>query len=218
MAISTYGQLKTAVDNWLARTDLSSRVPEFIAGGETMLRLDLRIRLMETSSTLTTTASTRTVALPTRFEQLRSIYISGDSGGSLEFMSAPDYWTKFRATTTGRPSVITIEGDNILFGPVPDSAYSVPVNYYQSLAAFSSDTDNNALLTRAPFAYLYASLLHAAPFLGDDPRISLWANLYEDLVDRLQKADAKDRHGPAPLTMKSDIQGLVMSRRSRAGT
>tara|TARA_R110000787_G_scaffold56243_3_gene129404 strand:+ start:9059 stop:9685 length:627 start_codon:yes stop_codon:yes gene_type:complete len=207
MAISTYGELKSAVDNWLARTDLSSRVPEFIAGGETMLRTDLRIRLMETSATLTTTPGTREVALPTRFEQMKSIYISGDSGGVLEYVTPTDYWTRYRSTTKSLPTAITIEGDNVLFGPIPDAAYSVPVNYYQSLAAFSSDTDNNALLTRAPYAYLYASLLHAAPFLGDDPRISLWSSLYEDLVRRLERADSRDRHGPSALTIKSDVMG-----------
>ena len=207
MAISTYGELKSAVDNWLARTDLSSRVPEFIAGGETMLRTDLRIRLMETSATLTTSSGTREVALPTRFEQMKSIYISGDSGGVLEYVTPTDYWTRYRSTTKSLPTAITIEGDNVLFGPIPDAAYSVPVNYYQSLAAFSSDTDNNALLTRAPYAYLYASLLHAAPFLGDDPRISLWSSLYEDLVRRLERADSRDRHGPSALTIKSDVMG-----------
>ena len=31
MAISTYAELQTAVDNWLARTDLSGRSPEWIA-------------------------------------------------------------------------------------------------------------------------------------------------------------------------------------------
>jgi len=34
MAISTFTELKTAVDNWLARTDLAGRAPEFIALAE----------------------------------------------------------------------------------------------------------------------------------------------------------------------------------------
>ena len=34
MAVTTYAELQTALDNWLARTDLQSRHPEFIALAE----------------------------------------------------------------------------------------------------------------------------------------------------------------------------------------
>ena len=34
MAISTFAELKTAIDNWLARADMTDRAAEFIALAE----------------------------------------------------------------------------------------------------------------------------------------------------------------------------------------
>lgn len=47
MAITTYATLKTAVANWLSRSDLTSRIPEGIALAENRLAQDLRVRAME---------------------------------------------------------------------------------------------------------------------------------------------------------------------------
>ena len=47
MAITTYATLKTAVGNFLSRSDLTSRIPEFIALAEDRIAQDLRIRAME---------------------------------------------------------------------------------------------------------------------------------------------------------------------------
>lgn len=62
MTISNFSELKTAVDNWLARTDLSTRVPEFIALAEARIHYGsrhqtfssppLRLRAMEASVNL----------------------------------------------------------------------------------------------------------------------------------------------------------------------
>ena len=41
MAISTFTELKTAVDNWLARTDLAGRAPEFIALAEARMNREI---------------------------------------------------------------------------------------------------------------------------------------------------------------------------------
>ena len=47
MAITIYSELKTAVANFLSRSDLTSRIPEFITLGEDRIGKDLRIRAME---------------------------------------------------------------------------------------------------------------------------------------------------------------------------
>jgi len=51
MAISTFAELKTAAANWLDRSDLTDRIPEFIALAEARFNRILRIRAMETVST-----------------------------------------------------------------------------------------------------------------------------------------------------------------------
>ena len=46
MALTTYAELQTAVANYLARTDLTSQIPDFIYIAETRLRRQLRINEM----------------------------------------------------------------------------------------------------------------------------------------------------------------------------
>jgi hypothetical protein len=49
MAIGQFSELKTAIANYLSRTDLTSRIPEFVSLAEDRIGLDLRVRAMEAS-------------------------------------------------------------------------------------------------------------------------------------------------------------------------
>ena len=53
MAITTYAELQTAVSNWLDRTDLTARAPEFIALAEASMQRDIRHYSMEARAALT---------------------------------------------------------------------------------------------------------------------------------------------------------------------
>jgi len=44
----------------------------------------------------------------------------------------------------------------------------------------------NFYITDAPEVLLYGALLESAPFIGDDPRLALWANLYQDALDTIR--------------------------------
>ena len=77
MAISTYSELKTAVSNWLNRSDLDLRIPEFIDLAEAGFNRMLRTRDQMTRST--TTASTQYVTLPDDFLQARNVNITSTS-------------------------------------------------------------------------------------------------------------------------------------------
>ena len=46
MAINTYATLQTAVANWLDRSDLTDRIPEFIALAEARMNRTLRLAIM----------------------------------------------------------------------------------------------------------------------------------------------------------------------------
>lgn len=55
MALTTYSDLQSAVASYLARSDLTSQIPDFIRLAEIRLRRELRIRQMLRSVTTTTT-------------------------------------------------------------------------------------------------------------------------------------------------------------------
>ena len=193
MAITTFSELKTALANWLHRDDLTSRIPEFVSLAEDKIGLELRVRAMETSADLTIASGTRTVALPTRFVQQRRIYLDS-TVKQLDYFEAEDFWTRQAQNETGRPVMYTIEGENYVFGPEPDTGYTGKLLYYQKFAALSADADTNWILTNARGLLLYGSLIQAAPYLEDDARAVAWAAYYQDILDSVHRADKRDRH------------------------
>ncbi len=194
MAITTYGELKSAVANFLTRSDLTQRIPEFIALGESRLFTQLRVREMEATTNVATTGSQRADSLPTRFVQARSLYVAGTPAVRLEYRTPAEYWSIWSSLTEAKPQVYTIEGDEFKWGPVPDTVYTIPVTHYTYPAAFSADSDTNDVIARWPGLYLYAALLESAPFLKNDPRIITWSGLYETLLDSAHEADNRDRY------------------------
>ena len=54
--------------------------------------------------------------------------------------------------------------------------------YYQAITTLASDSDTNWLLTYEPDLYLYTALLHAAPFLQDQQRATLFGTLLAQQV------------------------------------
>jgi len=183
MSISNYGELKTAVATELGRDDLTSYIPNYISRGESLLFSDLRVREIEASDSVTISISTRTSALPTRWVGRRSIYISGSTNQRLEYRAPDEYWSIYANLTSAEPTVYTIEGENFVWGPLPDAGYTAVVQFYQRPALFSANSDTNSVLTRWPDLYLLTACMRSAAQLGNDARILTWAAMYEDLLE-----------------------------------
>jgi len=194
MAINTYATLKTAVANWLDRSDLDARIPEFIVLGEATFNRVLRLRAMETTVADTTPSGSKEDALPTGYLQMREIHLTTSPVVSLAYIT-PEIMYRIRAgSTSGKPNSYTIVGDNILFGPTPDGVYDYSMTYYKSFDALADDTQTNWLVLNAPDLYLYGTLLQAEPFLMNDQRVQLWERGVRQIVNDLQQQDDKDRH------------------------
>jgi len=194
MAINTYGTLKAAVANWLDRDDLSDRIPEFISLSEAIFNRTLRIRAMETTVSDSTPSGSKEDALPTGYLQMREIHLETSPVVSLSYIT-PEIMYRIRAgSTNSKPNSYTIMGDNILFGPTPNSVYTYSMTYYKALAALSDDDPTNWAILNAPDLYMYGTLLQAEPFLMNDERVPLWERGFRQAISDLQEQDNKDRH------------------------
>jgi hypothetical protein len=194
MAINSYSTLQTAVSNWLDRDDLADRIPEFISLAEATFNRVLRIRAMETTLADTTPSGSKEDALPTGYLQLREIHLTTSPIVSLSYIT-PEIMYRIRSgSTSGKPTNYTILGDNILFGPTPDSAYSYSITYYKAFDPLSDVAPTNWLVLNAPDLYLYGTLLQAEPFLMNDERVPLWERGVRQVIGDLQQQDDKDRH------------------------
>lgn len=200
MAIGTYAELQTAIGNWMDRDDLSSRIPEFITLGESRINRDLRIRMMETTSTVTIDAQTE--ALPTGFLNAKRFYIDGTPDQVMEFVTPDVFWGINASQITGKPKYFTIEGGNFVFGPSPDTTYSGKLLWYSKLTAVSSTTSGNTLFSDHPDIYLYSALAEGFHYLQEDNEAQKYDALYQRAVKEVLLEDVKSRHTGSVLVTK----------------
>lgn len=186
----TYAGLKASVASWLKRTDLTSSIPDLVALAEARIARDLRLRKQVVKTTLTTVAGTQSVTLPSDFLEAENITVNTSPPRNLSVVTPELLDVKFPAGYwTGVPAVYCLVGDQMQFGPTPDGAYGISLDYYQRFTALSAEADTNWLLQKHPSIYLFATLAEAAPFLMDDQRAATWEAKYAKDVNDLQNAD-----------------------------
>ena len=200
MAIGTFAELKTAAANWLDRSDLTDRIPEFISLAEARFNRVLRIRDMETVSTaISTVAGTREYDLPTGFVQMKEFHLTTDPLTPLSYIT-PEMMSRTQAgSSKSKPQVFTIIADKVRLGPNPDAVYTTSMLYYKSFTALSDSATTNDMLTNNPDVYLYGTLLEAEPFIMNDARVPLWLAAFEKAVSDIQNQDNKDSHSGSQL-------------------
>lgn len=208
MAISTFSELKTAAANWLARDDLTSRIPEFITLAEAKMNRDLASRHMECRAQTTISTSSTSpefITLPGDFRSMRWVRLSGVSGKPhLDYMS-PVQLTELRTSrgnASGEPVAFTILATEMEICPSPDANYVVEMVYRRYVTALSDAEPTNWLLTLAPDLYLYGTLCEAEMFTGNDPRVALWRAGYNGAVDGINKLHIASAFNAGPVAMR----------------
>jgi len=200
---STYTELKTEIADWLARADLTSKVDSFIDFGEAWLNRKLRVKAMQTTADLTIDSGS--IAEPTGMIRARRIYINSDPKARLDYMTPEQFHSVYAGSETGKPKIFTIEGNNILFAPSPDSAYTGKILYYKAFTALDDSNTTNWLLTNHPDLYLAACLSPAEAFIMNDQRIAMWKQYAMDTVEELNTQDWDGEHSGATLQVRSDV-------------
>lgn len=189
MSLTTYDGLKASIASWIKRTDLTDVIPDLIVLAEARIARDLRLRRQIVSADLTLTPSAQGVELPADWLEFENVTLNGDPPRQLTYVNIEHLDSRYPSTWTGMPAVYTLEGNQILFGPTPDKAYTAGVFYYAKFPALTVGTDTNWLLTNHPSIYLFAALAEAEPFLVNDARSVIWEGKYGKDMNELQKAD-----------------------------
>lgn len=205
MAISTFAELKTAIANWSERDDLDSHIPEFVELTEDAIGRELRVRAMET--TINLDVSSQETALPTGFVQQRRLYRDSDAS-RLEYFPPEDFWIRNAKSETGAPRLFTIEGDNLVVAPAPDTSYTLKLLYFKTFATLSDGSDTNWVLTNARGLYLFGALMELSMFDEDEVGALKWSIRWDNLLEKVHAADRLDRYPLGSLQMRSDVHGL----------
>lgn len=202
MSFATYSDLQTSIANYLARSDLTSQIPDFITFAENRLRRELRIRQMLKSVTTATVSGDNTVELPSDFLQVRDFVVMTNPIQPLSYSSPSALSNDPRASEVGVPLSYTILANEFQVSPSPDGVYTVRLLYFATPPYLSSSNTSNVFLTKAPDALLYASLIEAEPYLYNDARINTWGTMYDRAISSLTKSDEEGQYSGVPLAMK----------------
>ena len=200
MALATYSDLRSAVADWLARTDLTDRIVDFIDLTEARINRELRCREMVIEATGTTTG--QDITIPSDFVEAIRLVLNTSTDSPLEYRPIEDAEIRIAGQTTGQPVMFSVLGTMIKLYPSPDAVYTYTLDYYAKVQALSTDRPTNWLLTKAPDLYLFGSLCEASPFLLDDGRVSLWESKFQASKRSLQAAEARAKRTSGPRRMR----------------
>lgn len=203
MSLSTYSDLKTSVANYLARTDLTDQIPDFIGLAERRMRREVRIRQMLVSATLTATAGNNKVTLPTDFLEARDFVVVGNPTQPLSYVSPSALSRNAVSSTSGKPNEYTILAEQFQLSPAPDFAYSLNLLYYAAPDFLSDSNASNEFLVNVPDMLLYASLLEAEPYIMNDARLQTWVAMYERASASVDKSNETGQYSGVPLSIKA---------------
>ena len=202
MPITTYTELKSAVADWLLRDDLTAVLPSFISLAEAGLNRQARHWRMEKRSTAT--LDSQYSALPADFLQPIRLSLTSGTTFELELASQADIvdMRSLAANNTGRPRYYALTAGEIEVFPTPGDNYTLEMAYVARVPALSDSNADNWLLTYYPDAYLYGTLLQAAPYLKDDERVGLWKSLYDGAVAGIIADGERAKFGGSGLRVK----------------
>ena len=184
-----YATLKSNIEAWSLRGDLTSLIPSFVSMAETEIfkthNTPLRVREMETEVTLSVTSLAATV--PSDFLEARYVKLD-DSVQTTLLYKAPEIWNP---NSSG--SFTMVAGEIRL----PNGSTSgVKLAYLAKPAALASDSDTNAVLENYYSVYYTASMKYASAYVKDAAAVAA----YQGQLDTYM--DSASRHGK-PMTAGS---------------
>ena len=197
--ITTYSTLQTAVGDYLARSDLTSFIPNFIQNWEERFYRNSQNWASWMESALNVAIASNVAAVPSDYLGLKIAYISGQTSAPLKRITLDQLYQRFpRSAGTGQAAYIARNGANFEFGPMPSSGTLVGT-YYAKPTNLRTDSDGiNWLIANAPDLCLYGSMLEAQPFLMNDKRIPTWQAFYAAAEDAYRSQFTEEDYSGAP--------------------
>jgi len=184
MSLTNYTELQASVAAFLNKTNLTASIPDFITLAEAQMRREITsvgqvetyadVELDENGWEMSCSAPDLAAVI---YDGVELPYLSGERSAEFDGHTPRHY---------------TIVGKTLYVIP----AGTVEVRVKQKLCGLSSSVRCNWVLREHPDAYLYGSLMQAAPFLRDDARIAVWGGLFSNAIDSINRVERERQTGP----------------------
>mgnify|MGYP003126346131 FL=1 len=207
MTITNYSTLQSTIADYLNRSDLTAVIPTFIQLAESQINRDIRHYEMEARSNAEQDAGDEYMQTPANWLENIRAHVTGTGTSPLDLISRQAMADKRAGAedTTGRPQYYAMADGQFQLYPTPDAEYTIELLFYEKIPALASNT-TNWLVEEYPDIYLYGSLIHSAPYLQEDARTTVWAQMYAAAVLRLNESSDNARYSGSGLTLK--VRGL----------
>lgn len=189
MPITTYSELKTAITDWMARSDVSGSAADFISLAEA--RLNRLLDPVPTNATLTATAGSRYIDISALsvIEPIALHY----TGVGTELVVIPKAEGSFEYTTNeGLPTIFTVSDTQIVFDCPSSSDYTFRFTY-EGRFKLSDVATTNTLLTNHPDVYLAASIVWGAGYVKDNDAVNGWKMMLDEFIQETNHQYAKSK-------------------------
>ena len=208
MALNTYTALKASIADFLNRDDLTAVIPDFISLAEAQINRDVRHWKMEARSSGQQSGGDEYMQIPADWVETIRLHLTGTGTSVVNLISRDAMADKRQGDedVSGTPMYYTHADGQFQLYPTPSADTDFELLYYQKLDALSGSNAENWLLLDSPDVYLYGALLHSAPYLAEDERVAIWAQMYSAAVTRLNEASESARYSGSGLRLK--IRGL----------
>jgi hypothetical protein len=193
--VLTYDSLTTLVLQYLERDDAA--VVAFIPTAITMAEFEIAQEIKTLGQMVVVDAAMQAnnpvIAKPARWRKTVSMTLTTATGKQPIFLRKLEYLNGYwpNVTATGTPLYYAdYDFDHWFIAPTPDQAYAFEALCYTRLQPLASDNQTNWLTQNAPNAMLFGTLKQTAPFLKDDARLQMWAQLFTEAMTALKTEDA----------------------------
>ena len=202
MSIGNYAELQTAVANFMARSDLTNQIPDFITMAEARMSRELETREQEKRSQATLTAGDEYILLPNDFREVREVKINASPTRVLTYYSPSALDSMYSSNGQGMPEGYSIVGLEMKMRPIPDSAYTSEIVYIGSLPNISTTT-TPTLFIRSPDLYLYGALSEGYAYLLDEARAAQYDQKFTRILEEIKVDEQRSHYGTGSLQIKS---------------
>lgn len=204
-----YGTLKSAVSDWLARSDIAVETVDLIIDlAEARINRVLRVRAMETVyfRALGTDGS---APVPNGYRKWKTAFLYRGTGTDDTMPSLANEVVMpltqtssngimdTRQISLSETGVVSRIGPRFYVGGIPSGTYSLGGIVYASFTPLSDSATTNWLTDNAPDLLLSACMMDGAIYIKSQEEIALWSERFTALLAEVQaETDEEDWSGP----------------------
>lgn len=200
--IVDYSTLKTAVADWLNRTDLTAVIPTMVMLAERRFRRQLRIK--DQIQRATKPVAQEYTSLPSDWLAAQQLTVISENPPRALDYRTPDSAHR-DSQIPGPPVRVSIVGHTLRLIPPPASVVELELLYYKDIPALSDAEPTNWLIELHPDLYLFGTLRMSAPYLRDDERLPLWEAEYQMVLGELKAEEEQAKVLTTPVMRRPNM-------------